>query len=678
MMKATEIFIAAMSILGVTSLVSLVCGSRRILAGVLNFLGVFLASVGMLLLGYNALTKGPVEFSFGTLRVLGLNSQFAFSIDALSAIFIAIIAVIAIASALYGIRYLTLYQHEDSRRYYFPFPLFVAGMFSVAACADWFWFLVFWEIMTLASYFLVMFENVEKENLSAGFIYFFMTQLTSMGLMLGIIVTGHWAGSTSFAAVSTLFHSLALSNPLALGTVLFLFFIAFATKAGMYPVGIWLPSAHPAAPASVSALLSGVMIKLGVYGLLRVFVWQLPVGSMMHRWGICIATFGAISMLMGTLRALGEHDCKRLLAQHSIGQMGYILLGLGLGMALMQSNPVFAIVALAGCLYHVINHACFKSLLFFNSGAILYRTGTRNLDNLGGLVKMMPVSAACAVVGALSIAGVPPFNGFASKWLLYQSAILGNTKMPLYLLYGVIAIFIGTVTLASFVKYLGTAYLGTLPERFVGRPQGCPASMESVEIVLAAICLLLGLFPAIVMNVLLTALRPIITAANLSSSAGAITFLPWAGLSVQWAGKTSSAVAPAIVLVGLAVCAGIALCIHNLVSVKSRPAAIWNCGECVADERVRYRASSFYLPFKKLIQPVYRTMRMPSVRVPNALIQAFDLDLWIYFPLSRLFARFSHACSRMHNGAPQLYLLWQVLGGAFSIALVLWLIGGVK
>lgn len=678
MMKATEIFIAAIAVLGVTSFLSLFCGSRRILSGILNFLGVLLAGAGMLWLSYGVLMEGPVQFSFGTVHVLGISSPLLFSIDALSAIFIAIIAVLAIASALYGIRYLSIYPHEDPRRYYFPFPLFVAGMFSVAACSDWFWFLVFWEIMTLASYFLVMFENVEKENLSAGFIYFFMTQLTSMGLMLGVILCGHWAGSTSFTAVSTLFHSMQQSNPLALGVTLFLFFIAFATKAGMYPMGIWLPSAHPAAPASVSALLSGVMIKLGVYGLLRVFVWQLPVGSMMHNWGVVIASFGALSMLMGTLRALGEHDCKRLLAQHSIGQMGYILLGLGLGMALMQSNPLFAIVALAGCIYHVINHACFKSLLFFNSGSILFRTGTRNLDNLGGLVKIMPVSAACAVVGALSIAGTPPFNGFASKWLLYQSAVLGDTKMPLYLFYGVIAIFIGTVTLASFVKYLGTAYLGTLPERFVGQRKRCPASMEVVEISLAIICFLLGLLPAVVMSVLMTALRPVMDAARMNSSVGTMSFLPWGGFSVQWAGKASSAVAPAVVLVTLLVCAGIALCMHNLVSVESRPAAIWNCGESVEDERVRYRASSFYLPFKKLIKPVYRTMRMPSVRVPKLLIQAFDFDRWIYFPVARTFSCFSHACSRLHNGVPQMYLLWQVLGCVASIALVLWLTGGIK
>jgi hydrogenase-4 component B len=355
-----------------------------------------------------------------------------------------------------------------------------------------------------------------------------------------------------------------------------------------------------------------------------------------------------------------------------------MLLGLGLGMALMQSNPLFAIVALVGCLYHVINHACFKSLLFFNSGAILYRTGTRDLDSLGGLVKMMPVSAACAIVGSLSIAGTPPFNGFASKWLLYQSAIFGNLKMPLYLFYGVIAIFIGTVTLASFVKYLGTAYLGTLPDRFANQPKGCPFSMESVESLLAAACLLLGLAPGAVVAVLLNALRPAVEAADLTSTAGALTALPWAGISLQWNGRTSAAVMPAIVLCGLALCVGIVYWMHNAVSVSSRRAEIWNCGELVADERIRYRASSFYQPFKKMFSPVYRQVKLPSISVPSALIRVFDFDRWIYYPVSAAFSRLSAGCSRLHSGVPQMYLLWQALGCALSIGLVFWLMGGVK
>jgi len=218
-------------------------------------------------------------------------------------------------------------------------------------------------------------------------------------------------------------------------------------------------------------------------------------------------------MVIGTLRALGEHDCKRLLAQSSIGQMGYILLGLGLGLVFLDYNPVFGVIALIGCLYHILNHACFKSLLFFNTGSLLFRTGTRNLDRMGGMIKLMPITAGCAIIGSLSIAGIPPFNGFVSKWLLYQSAILGKPASILYL-YAVIAIFMSTVTLAYFMKYLGTAYLGTLPERFQNSPAGSPKSMEIVQILLAAACLVLGIFPAAIILLLLRILQPALGTAS--------------------------------------------------------------------------------------------------------------------------------------------------------------------
>ncbi|MDR3763711.1 MAG: proton-conducting transporter membrane subunit [Acidobacteriota bacterium] len=672
-MSPMHIFVFAMSVLGLTSVLALLCGKQRLLAGGVNLAGVLLASVAMFVLAVRAMFYAPVAFSFGRVSLLGLNSEVIFQIDVLSAIFLMIICVLATASALYSIRYIAHY-HEDPRRYYFPFPLFIAGMMSVVCAADWFWFLVFWEVMTLASYFLVMFENVEESNLKAGFIYFFMTQMTSMGLMLGVILLGHWAGSTAFAAAPPLLLDLATNKPLGLTVLLFLFFLAFATKAGMYPLGIWLPLAHPAAPASISALLSGVMIKLGVYGLLRIFVWQLPLGTATHGWGILIASFGVLSMLIGTLRALGEHDCKRLLAQHSIGQMGYVLLGLGMGMALMQTSPLFAMIAFAGCLYHIINHACFKSLLFFNSGAILHRTGTRDLDSLGGLAGLMPVSAACGLVGALSIAGTPPFNGFVSKWLLYQSTILGDSHKPLYVLFGVAALFISTVTLASFVKYLGTSFLGTLPERFAQQKKGGEASMEIVEIVLAVLCFALGVVPGLVMGVLQRALQPVFTASGLPGVAA----LPGAGTAVPVNGVAAAAVAPAVVLLGLLGCIVLVAIIHNSVKVPVRAAAIWNCGELIENERVRYRASSFYRPFKEMIHPVYEQVTLPTPHVPKFVLQIFDVDRWLYFPVARFFTRVSRAGSRMHNGAPQLYLLWQVIGCAASIALVVWLMGGVK
>jgi len=671
-MTPIELFALAMIALVSTSVLTLLTADRRNVAGGINLAGTLVASLAMIWLAGRALLAGPVEFGFGGLRVLGLTAQLNFHIDGLSAVFVILISVLVPLSALYGIGYLGHYRHESLRRYFFPFPFFAAGMLAVVTTCDWFWFLVFWEVMTLASYFLVIFESDNRENLSAGFIYFFMTHLTSAGLMVAVMFLSHRTGSFAFSALPELLGTLAQMSPFGLHLLLLLFFVAFGTKAGMYPFGIWLPAAHPAAPASVSALLSGIMIKIGVYGLLRVFVWMLPVQSAAAAWGAVIAAFGILSMVVGTLRALGEHDCKRLLAQSSIGQMGYILLGLGLGLVFLPTNPVFGAVALLGCLYHVVNHAFFKSLLFFNSGSLQYRTGTRDMDRMGGLIRLMPLTAGCAIVGALSIAGLPPFNGFVSKWLLYQSAIFGRPA-SIYIVYAVIAIFMSTVTLAYFMKYLGAAYLGTVPERLSREPAGSPRSMEVVQLLLAAGCLLLGIVPAAFVTIFSYGILASAPAGLKDLAPAVFAALPWQGAAVQWDGAAGSALNPAAILLALAACTGIAYAMYRSVRVESRSAAIWNCGEVVPDDAVRYRASSFYKPFRNLIGPVYRKIGLPRIPPPQPLARGLDFDRWLYFPIGSAFERIGKTFSRIHNGVPQFYLLWQVVGLALSIMLVFWL-----
>ncbi len=671
-MTPIELFAIAMIALVSTSVLTLLTADRRNVAGGINLAGTVAGTAAMIWLAGRALIEGPIDFGFGGLRVLGLTAQLNFHIDGLSAIFVILISVLVSASALYSIGYLEHYRHESLRRYFFPFPFFAAGMLAVVTTSDWFWFLVFWEVMTLASYFLVIFESDNRENLSAGFIYFFMTHLTSAGLMVAVMFLSHRTGSFAFSALPGLLGDLAQSSPFGLHLLLLMFFIAFGTKAGMYPFGIWLPAAHPAAPASVSALLSGIMIKIGVYGLLRVFVWMLPVQSAATVWGAIIAAFGILSMVVGTLRALGEHDCKRLLAQSSIGQMGYILLGLGLGLVFMPYNPIFGLIALIGCLYHIVNHACFKSLLFFNSGSLLFRAGTRNLDLMGGMVRLMPVTAGCAIVGALSIAGIPPFNGFVSKWLIYQSAIFGKPA-SIYIVYAVIAIFMSTVTLAYFIKYLGSAYLGTLPERLVGSPAGSPKSMEIVQLLLAAACLLLGIFPAAIVSMFIGILHSASNSMVARMPQDAMGAMPWMGVAIDVNSIRSAGLNPIFVLIAFIACTAIAYVIYRSVSVESRPAAVWNCGEVLTNDEVRYRASSFYKPFRNLISPVYRKFGLPQIPPPQPLVRGLDFDRWIYFPIGSAFVRIGKTFSRIHNGVPQFYLLWQVVGLVLSIMLVFWL-----
>jgi hydrogenase-4 component B len=665
-----------MAILAATAILTLLIADRRNIAGGVNLAGMTCAGLGMIWLAVKTFLYGPLDFAFGSFGVLGLSAQLSFHVDGLSAIYLILISVLFIGSALYGIGYLDHYKNEAVRRYYFPFPFFMGGMLAVVTTVDWFWFLVFWEVMTLASYFLVIYENDDKENLSAGFIYFFMTHLTSAGLMVAIMFLAHKTGSFAFSALPGLFSSLAASSPFSLHILLLLFFIAFATKAGMYPLGVWLPKAHPAAPASVSALLSGIMIKIGVYGLLRIFVWMLPVSSASTVWGGVIAAFGIISMAVGTLRALGEHDCKRLLAQSSIGQMGYILLGLGLAMVFMSSNPIFGAIALIGCLYHIVNHACFKSLLFFNTGSVLFCSGTRNLDRMGGLIKLMPWTAGCAIVGSLAIAGIPPFNGFISKWLLYQSAIMGKPDSSIYVIYAVIAIFMSTVTLAYFIKYLGAAYLGTLPDRLSQKPIGSPKSMELVQLFLAALCFVLGVVPGFIVLLLQKVIAPAIGIEKSGLAQTAIQRVPWLGMGVGAGAAQISATGPLVILASLAVCILISYFMYRSIKVESRPASIWNCGEVVDNESVRYRASSFYQPFRSVFSPLYKKIQWPRLSPPQPVGRGLDFDRWIYFPIGSAFVRIGRAFSKAHNGVPQLYILWQVAGLVLSIVLVFWLMGG--
>jgi hydrogenase-4 component B len=293
---------------------------------------------------------------------------------------------------------------------------------------------------------------------------------------------------------------------------------------------------------------------------------------------------------------------------------------------------------------------------------------------MGGLIKLMPLTAGCAIVGALSIAGIPPMNGFVSKWLIYQSAILGKPA-SVYILYAIIAIFMSTVTLAYFLKYLGTAYMGTLPERFKNSPAGAPKSMEIVQVLLAGACFLLGIFPAPVVAVLLRVLQPVSGPAAASMAAGPLSSLPWQGVTLGINGVTVTAVSPLVILLALLVCAAVTYSIYRSVRVGSRPATIWNCGEVVSDEAVRYRASSFYKPFRNLIHPVYWKPKWPRLTPPQPLARSLDFDRWLYFPIGSAFVRIGRTLSRIHNGVPQLYLLWQVIGLVLSIVFVFWWVG---
>ena len=340
-------------------------------------------------------------------------------------------------------------------------------MSGLLSTTDMMWFFfIFWQMMTLPGYALIRFEKNNPANGRAANKFLVMMQIACLSTMAGAFCVSGLGRERryDFDSVSAGLPALLAARPGLMAAAFALFLAGFGIKMGMWPFGqFWLPDAHPAAPSPVSAMLSGVMIKTGVYGLLRYFLW-LPHGVVradfpLAAWGWIAAVLGTITLFTGTMQALSQEQSKRLLAFHSIGQVGYILLGIGACMILLPSAPGLAALALFGALFHTLNHGTFKALLFLNAGSMLHATDTQDLNKMGGLVKYMPLTAATAVVASLSISGVPLFNGFASKWTLYVALIKGSSLAGWLAVCGALAILTSALTLASFIKFFGVSFL---------------------------------------------------------------------------------------------------------------------------------------------------------------------------------------------------------------------------
>ena len=335
----------------------------------------------------------------------------------------------------------------------------------VFTASNAFFFLIAWEIMALTAYCLVSFEHEKSEDAHAGVLFFIMSHIGTGCLILGFLLLFQAAGGQSpgdyaFDAFRTLGEKM---SPGRRDAAFLLFLFGFGVKAGIVPLHIWLPEAHPVAPSNASALLSGVMIKTGIYGLTRVLFDFM--GTPPNWWGVTILTIGTISAVLGVLYALMEHDLKRLLAYHSIENIGIILMGLGAALMFLHTHhPVLATLALIAGLYHTINHAIFKALLFLGAGAVLHATHTRNMEEMGGLIKRMPKTAFFFLIGAVAISALPPLNGFVSEWLTYQSLLqgFGTTDSLVRLMFplsGAMLALTGALAAACFVKAFGITFL---------------------------------------------------------------------------------------------------------------------------------------------------------------------------------------------------------------------------
>ena len=420
-------------------------------------------------------------------------ANFTLLINPLSGLLLVAINILALVAWIYGLAYFDEYKGMSLGAIGFFMNLFVASMNMVLTVDNAFWFLVFFELMSLTSYFLVIVEQ-KPQSIKGGFLYFIMAHVGFFMIMLSYLIMAANTGSFEFATFRATQFSPAIAS-----LCFILAFCGFGCKAGMFPFHSWLPQAHPAAPSNVSALMSGGMIKIGIFGIVKVGLDLLGSCEVQLWWGLVILVIGALSSVLGVAYALGEHDIKKLLAYHSVENIGIILLGIAIGyMGMALNQPVIAVLGIMAGLYHVLNHAMFKGLLFLGAGSVLYTTGSRNMEIMGGLARVMPATAMCFLIGSLAISAIPPLNGFVSEWFIYQSmfsvAITGDIIVRFFAAFAAVSLAItGALAVTCFVKAYGVTFLGAPRSEAAANAKEVPISMRIGMIILAVMCVCLGI-----------------------------------------------------------------------------------------------------------------------------------------------------------------------------------------
>ncbi|MEX0752653.1 MAG: hydrogenase 4 subunit B [Xanthobacteraceae bacterium] len=557
-----------------------------------------------------------------------------FRLDALAAFFLAVVNLGAAAASLFALGY---GRHERAPMRVLPFyPAFLAGMNLVVLADDAFTFLVAWEFMSLTSWALVMAHHQERDNMHAGYVYLVMASAGTLSLLLAFGLLAGPDGGYAFADIRG-HHPTEMFAALVLGLTL----VGAGSKAGLVPLHVWLPLAHPAAPSHVSALMSGVMTKVAVYGFVRI-VFDL-LGPPDWWWSMIVLSIGGVTAVMGVLYALMQHDLKRLLAYHTVENIGIIFIGLGLALAFSAFGMVAAAaLALTAGLLHVFNHSVFKSLLFFGAGAVLTATGERDMEKLGGLIHRMPQTAFAFLVGCVAISALPPLNGFVSEWLTFQ-AILLSPQLPSWGLtlliptVGALLALSAALAAACFVKAFGVTFLG--------RPR-TPAAENSREtdsfslaamFFFAALCLVAGVLPSVFIDALAPVTQSLVGARMPAQSAS-----EWLSI-VPIAESRSSYNGLLVFLFMMASGVLAAFAIHRLASDKLRRAPPWDCGYPDPSTMTQYSADSFAQPIRRVFGSVVFRARehvdMPpplEVRPARLHVELHDL-IWdvLYAPIAQ-------------------------------------------
>ncbi len=620
-------------------------------------------ALGGLVLGAVCLAAGLAPtWSAPFLPLTGL----ALRIDGLSALFLIVIGVVGASTAVYGVGYSAGYE----RRYSLPLigTILNVLLFSLdlqVMADNALTFLLAWEGVSLSAYLLVLTEHDQPGTVRAAHWYMAVTHAGFAALVAAFLLLSAGDPSASFVVMRS-----ASLSPGIRDAVFLLALFGFGAKAGVVPLHVWLPMAHPVAPSHVSALMSGVVIKMGVYGLLRVTLDLLGGGPVW--WGGLVLAVGTASALLGVLYALMEHDLKRLLAYHSVENIGIIFIGIGAGLMFQHYGlATLATLGIVAGLYHTINHACFKGLLFLGAGSVLHATGTRNMEALGGLIRRMPRTALFFLVGACAISALPPLNGFASEWLVFQ-ALLGGSAIPQPEVALVMPIAVSMLALTSglaaacFVKAFGITFLAMPRSPEAAQAHEAPLSMQTGMAALVVACVALGLAPFVVVPVLGAALSGF---GGLAPTGVAFTL----GLPLGVAGAYGEMSPPLLALVLLLVLGLVLVGLRTLgADRRLRVGDTWGCGRIGQTPRMEYTATAFAEPLRRVFAQLYRPTQDLSIDFHpesryfvQSIAYRSEIRPWferrLYTPMVSLLRAAANRVRRLQAGSLHLYLLYMTV-----------------
>ncbi|MFA6051391.1 MAG: hydrogenase 4 subunit B [Methylobacter sp.] len=643
---------------------------RQAVFVLLGFSGIFAVLAGMSVLTSKEIITDQISLG---LPWLPWHVRF----DSLSGFFFLIIGIAVSAVSLYGPGYVKSYDENHH-----PFAalglftgLFVSGMLLVLLADDAFFFMIAWELMSVASYFLVAFQHENPANRRAAFIYLLMAEVGALAIILGFGVLASFATGFTFdelraAELSSTWASIAFVLALT----------GFGMKAGIVPVHVWLPEAHPVAPSHISALMSGVMLKVAIYGLIR-FCFDL-IGEVHWQWGLVLLVLGTFSALGGILYAMMQPNLKRLLAYSSVENVGIIFMVLGLSMIFMANgHPQLAALGFLAALLHAFNHALFKNLLFLGAGIIHHQTHELNIDMMGGLIKRMPQTSMLFLVGCMSISSLPLFNGFVSEWLAFQTAlqvdVLDNGVLRSLIPVAAAALALtAALAAACFVKVFGLIFLGQPRSHHSDKAHEIQdKGMLAGSMLLAGLCFLFGIFPGLIIT-LINGVAGQLLGETLPNDAA----LGWLWLAPVSAKQASYA--PPLVLIGALIAAGVSFWyLRRNPSTVMRRAETWDCGFGGLTSKMQYSSSAFTMPFRRIFAKVWMIDEQIDKDMQGAMNQdvaavRYHLQVqdhsWprLYQPIERGVNNTAKVVGRIQTGNIRTYL-----GYSFAtLILMLWVI----